>query len=325
VVTWTWFEYFILVAILISSITLAIENPLNNPDSMLSQCLVIINMTMTFIFLLESLLKVVATGFLFNGKTSYLRNPWNVVDFFIVFVSISSILTSSDLSVFKAVRVLRLLRPLRLIQRNEGLKIAVQALFMAIPNILYVSVIAGLFFAIFGMTGVNMFKGKFFSCNGITDLHLLNSVDNKSDCINKGGVWMNADSHFDNIFSAATTLFEMSTTEGWVNVMNKGVDSRGIDQQPKENTNMWYSLYFVLFIIIGSFFILNLFVGVVISTFNLEKETLGKNYLLTATQKEWIDTRMSIVKMKPITRNGYKNNPCLRVQDSKYFELFIIC
>lgn len=118
---------------------------------------------MTIIFLIEFMMKVIATGFVFNGKESYLRSSINIVDFFIVIVSVFSLFTDSDLSFFKVVRVLRLLRPLRVIQRNEGLKIAVQALLMAVPNILYVSVIALLFFAIFGMTGVNMFKGRFYS------------------------------------------------------------------------------------------------------------------------------------------------------------------
>lgn len=116
----------------------------------------------------------------------------------------------------------------------------------------------------------------------------------------------------------------MSTTEGWVSVMNLGVDARGVDLQPKENHNKGNAIYFILFIIIGSFFILNLFVGVVISTFNLEKENLGKNYLLTSTQKEWIDTRMNIIKMKPLKISDYKDNPFFKIVDSKYFEFFII-
>jgi hypothetical protein len=266
----------------------------------------------------------VANGFLFNGKTSYLRNPYNIIDFFIVIVSLISIVTDSNLSVFKSLRVLRLFRPLRVIQRNEGLKVAVHALLMAIPNILYVSVIASLFFAIFGMTGVNMFKGKFFNCQGITSNVVLNKVDDKIGCSNYGGIWQNSDSNFDNIFSASSALFEMSTTEGWVAVMYMGIDARGIDLQPKENSNRAYALYFILFIIIGSFFILNLFVGVVISTFNLEKENLGKNYLLTATQREWIDTRMNIGKMKPLNTSDYKNNLCSKILENKYFEIFII-
>jgi len=100
----------------------------------------------------------------------------------------------------------------------------------------------------------------------------------------------------------------MSTTEGWVNIMHKGVDATRIDKEPKLNNSRISALYFILFIIIGSFFILNLFVGVVISTFNLQRESLGKNYMLTATQREWIDTRMNIVKMKPMKTHDYKDS-----------------
>lgn len=135
---------------------------------------------------------------------------------------------------------------------------------------------------------------------------------------------MNSDSNFDNIIRASQTLFEMSTTEGWVTVMNFGIDSRGIDLQPKSNSNRLNSIYFILFIIIGSFFILNLFVGVVISTFNVEKENLGKNYLLTPTQKEWISARSNIVKMKPLKTSSYRKRPLYRFVTNKYFEIFIL-
>lgn len=318
-----YFEYFILVVIIISSITLALENPLNNPDSKLSKSLDIINIIMTSIFWIEFMMKVLANGLIFNGKQSYLRNPWNIIDFFIVIISILSIFTSNDLSFFKVIRVMRLLRPLKVIQRNEGLKVAVQALFMAIPNIFYVSVVAMLFFAIFGMTGVNMFKGKFFSWQGLDD-DALSKVINHDEWKDAGGFWENSDTNFDNIIQASMTLFEMSTTEGWIQVMNLGIDSRGIDKQPKENQNRANSIYFILFIIIGSFFILNLFVGVVISTFNLEKENLGKNYLLTNTQKEWINTRFNIVKMKPLKISNLKEKPWFKIINNKYFEVFII-
>ena len=55
-----------------------------------------------------------------------------------------------------------------------------------------------------------------------------------------------------------------------------------------------------MFIIIGSFFLLNLFVGVVISTFNRQKEKIGGNNLLTDRQKEWIDAKLETMKAKPI-------------------------
>jgi len=77
------------------------------------------------------------------------------------------------------------------------------------------------------------------------------------------------------------TLYQVSTTEGWVDVMFNGIDSIAVDYQMKENFTPFWSLFFVFFIIVGNFFVLNLFVGVVISTFNREKELLGKNFLLT--------------------------------------------
>ena len=169
-----------------------------------------------------------------------------------------------------------------------------------------------------------MFKGEFFSWNGIPDTSLAESVIDKYDWYNKGGVWINADSSFDNIVIASRTLFEMSTTDGWVDIMNNGVDSNGIDKQPIPRRSPIVAIYFIMFIVVGSFFILNLFVGVVISTFNLEKENLGKNYLLTATQKEWIDTRLDIVKIKPIKISAYANSPFYKIANSKYFEFLII-
>ena len=73
----------------------------------------------------------------------------------------------------------------------------------------------------------------------------------------------------------------MTTTEGWVDVMYNGLDSTGIDMQPVTNSNIWISLYFVAFMIIGSQFIINLFVGVVIDNFNTikEKEELGNMFV----------------------------------------------
>lgn len=97
---------------------------------------------------------------MFNGKWSYLRRPWYVLDFVIVLISIvSQTPLSND---FKVIKVLRILR---IISRNEGLKIAVRALYHALPNILNVTVIMLIFFLIFGVIGVSQFKGKFYFCS----------------------------------------------------------------------------------------------------------------------------------------------------------------
>jgi hypothetical protein len=74
----------------------------------------------------------------------------------------------------------------------------------------------------------------------------------------------------------------MSTTEGWVDMMWAGVDIPDqIDNVPIRNNKLSIIIYFVTFIIVGSLFFINLFVGVVISSFNNEKEKLGGNHMLS--------------------------------------------
>lgn len=77
------------------------------------------------------------------------------------------------------------------------------------------------------------------------------------------------------------SMFGMITTEGWLDVMFAVVDSNKIDLVPERNLHPGYIVYFGIFMIVGSLFILNLFVGVVINTFNVEKEKLSHNGLMT--------------------------------------------
>lgn len=73
----------------------------------------------------------------------------------------------------------------------------------------------------------------------------------------------------------------MTTTEGWVNVMFSGVDSVGPDMQPQQNANIYTIIFFIAFMIVGSQFMINLFVGVVIDNFNMikEKEELDNTFV----------------------------------------------
>lgn len=77
------------------------------------------------------------------------------------------------------------------------------------------------------------------------------------------------------------SLFVMCTVEGWVTFMYSAVDSVGIRMHPKLNFNLSYQLLFLIFMIFGSMFITNLFVEVVINTFDKEKQKIDRNYMLT--------------------------------------------
>jgi len=96
---------------------------------------------LTIIFLLESCMKTFAYGFIFCGKNSYLRYGWNSLDFGIVAISTISLFNSFNLSILKILRLLRVTRPLKMISRNEMLRISISSLFRAVPQTINVILI----------------------------------------------------------------------------------------------------------------------------------------------------------------------------------------
>jgi hypothetical protein len=66
------------------------------------------------------------------------------------------------------------------------------------------------------------------------------------------------------------------------------VDGVGQEMQPSLNYAKGNILLFIVLIMILSLLFLNLFVGVVIETFNKEKEALSLNSLLTSGERDWI-------------------------------------
>ena len=182
----------------------------------------------TAIFCLESLLKIIVYGFVINGPESYLRISWNIMDFIIVIFSIISILLSDlNIQFIKVIRMLRVLRPLRMISRNEGLKLAVLSLINAVPSIINALVISILFYILFGIFGTNYFKGTFYYCvtDNISSFTNVSDLITKWDCLNSGGEWINSIINFDNILFSMMSLFILSSTEGWTDIMYKGVDA----------------------------------------------------------------------------------------------------
>lgn len=70
--------------------------------------------------------------------------------------------------------------------------------------------------------------------------------------------------NFDNVLQAALTLFQISTTELWVDTMYRGLAAVGIDQQPRDGASPALAMFFVVFIVFGGFFVLQLFVATTI-------------------------------------------------------------
>ena len=246
-----------------------------DPESDLMAKIATANIVFTCIFIVEALIKIISYGFAFNGTSSYLNNGWNQIDFLIVLLSTVDIAFSDAkaLSVFRIVRILRILRPIRLISRNESLKIAYGALVKSLPKIIKMMFLTAFFIFVISIVQVYLYSGQFYHCHtDHLDMDLLQfrkRIKTKWDCLNYGGEWIKPDFNFDDIQSSFLTLNSLSSTEGWVGVMWSCADVMGLDMQPKENAKKYFgSLEMVIIFFFISILFMNIFIGIVIETFN---------------------------------------------------------
>ncbi|CAC5424663.1 CACNA1G [Mytilus coruscus] len=324
-----WFDNSVLFFIALNCITLAMERPDIPPNSDERQFLNYSNYGFTFIFALEMTIKVSAKGLLI-GKHAYLKSGWNVMDGFLVLISLTDIFISLSASssprifgILRVFRLLRTLRPLRVISRAPGLKLVVQTLLSSLRPIGNIVLICCTFFIIFGILGVQLFKGSFYYCKGLNVRHVVNKTECLSDPHNK---WVNQKYNFDDLGQALMALFVLASKDGWVSIMYTGLDAVGVDMQPKENYNEWRLIYFISFLLLVGFFVLNMFVGVVVENFHKCREDQEKEERERRQKKR---SQKMEQKRKKLNRPAYWSNysPCRlvihQVVNSKYFDLAI--
>ncbi|XP_049881601.1 muscle calcium channel subunit alpha-1-like isoform X3 [Pectinophora gossypiella] len=299
------FGNIILVCIMLSSAMLAAEDPLDAAQKgfrnwLLSQ----FDVFFTSIFTLELFLKLVTYGLILH-QGAFLRSAFNVLDMLVVCVSLISMsFKSGSISVVKILRVFRVLRPLRAINRAKGLKYVVKCVIVAIKTIGNIMLVTYLLQFMFAVVGVQLFKGKFFRCNDISKM-------TKDECqgtylvFEKGNYavrdreWTRYDFHFDNVMKGMLTLFTVSTFEGWPGLLYVSIDSNAEDRGPITNFRPIVAAYYIIYIIIIAFFMVNIFVGFVIVTFQNEGEQEYKNCELDKNQRNCIEFAL---KAKPIRR-----------------------
>ncbi|XP_051565573.1 sodium channel protein type 2 subunit alpha-like [Myxocyprinus asiaticus] len=263
IVEHNWFETFIIFMILLSSGALAFEDIYLDTRKNIKTILEYADKIFTCIFILEMLLKWVAYGF-----AKYFTNLWCWLDFVIV-------------------------------------DVVVNALLGAIPSILNVLLVCLIFWLIFSIVGVNFFAGKFFECvNVTTDQRLpFTEVNNMSQCKsfdNNATHWKHLKINFDNVGNGYLALLQVATFKGWMPIMYAAVDSRNINDQPIYEVNKYMYIFFIVFIILGAFFTLNLFIGVIIDNFNQQKKKFGgQDIFMTEEQKKYYNAMKKLGSKKP--------------------------
>lgn len=292
------------------------KDPLDDP-------LVIFNIVVTVYFVFEFLIKVFAYGFLFTPRAYIVDpwNAMDFTVLLIsAFDAIMTLMGEATNEWTRILRLLRILRPLRMIKHAEGMKVIINALIKCGPMVFAVMVLNMVFYLIFATLGVGMFKGQFRSCVGVPGqpsdwtelphyddstntpytevldyqgvqlvstgkLRLVESESdlNQLDCTTLGGSWSNPPYNFDNVFQAFKALFIVSTLEGWIDVMHAGMDCAGEGNAPIRDNQFNNFLFFWMFVILGAYFVTNIFVGVMVNFFS---ESSGSG-LLTQAQKQW--------------------------------------
>uniref|UniRef100_A0A3Q3EXS5 Voltage-dependent L-type calcium channel subunit alpha n=1 Tax=Labrus bergylta TaxID=56723 RepID=A0A3Q3EXS5_9LABR len=308
------FTNLILIFIMLSSVSLAAEDPIRN-FSARNIVLGYFDYAFTAIFTVEILLKMTAFG-AFLHKGAFCRNYFNLLDLLVVGVSLVSFGIHSALYYYQLnpliLRVLRVLRPLRAINRAKGLKHVVQCVFVAIRTIGNIMIVTTLLQFMFACIGVQLFKGKFYRCTDdaksspdeCKGTYILYNNGETAIPMVKERIWYNSDFNFDNVLMAMMALFTVSTFEGWPTLLYKAIDSHRENLGPIYNYRIEISIFFIIYIIIIAFFMMNIFVGFVIVTFQEQGEKEYKNCELDKNQRQCVEYAL---KARPVRRYIPKN------------------
>ncbi|CAL8078238.1 unnamed protein product [Calicophoron daubneyi] len=307
------FGNIVLACILVSSILLAAEDPLHANSHRN---------------------KMISYGFILH-EGAFCRNAFNMLDLVVVCVAlVSFVLQNQTISAVKILRVLRVLRPLRAINRAKGLKHVVQCMVIAVKSIGNIVLVTFLLIFMFGVIGVQLFKGKFYSCSDIsrhTEAECTGSFIEYEDMsldkpVLRRREWQNNLFNFDNVPNALLTLFTVATFEGWPGLLYISIDSNAENYGPITNYRPVVALFYITYIIVIPFFMINIFVGFVIVTFQREGESEYKNCELDKNQRKCIEYALKARPRRRYIPKGHLQYKIWSVVVSKKFEIFIfIC
>ncbi|KXZ47565.1 hypothetical protein GPECTOR_34g724 [Gonium pectorale] len=325
------FEYLMFGLILLNCMAMAMENPYITPGSSMEKALVWSNVGFTALFSVEALLKMFAYTFV-----AYIKRITNQVDFLIVVTSLLEIIlmtVSSSVGVVSALRVLRAIKPLRLLTRSAGMRLVFKSVTMSLMSMANVSIVCILFFLIFAILGVQLFAGRFYRCND-------NSVSGKAECVGNftspithttiPRTWTNDFPNFDNTGNALLCCFITATLNGYteimVNAMSSPVEK---DFQPRQFQQPGAFFWFFGFIVVVAFTLINLYVGVIFSQFSkIRMLSETGSAFLTSEQNEWAELTKMVFRLKPPDKaqlpTGRLRRSVHHMAHSRSFEYFIL-
>jgi Ni,Fe-hydrogenase I cytochrome b subunit len=326
------FDNFSLLIIILNTIFILISDPRDN-DNIANTS----DQYFLYWYTFECILKIIAYGFVMT-ENAYLKDYWNCLDFFVVFVGwISWILertmNGKKISGLAGLRAFRILRPLKTVKSVKGLRKLVIALLASISHLAETTIVLFFFFIIFDIAGVQMWQGLFLRrcmslnygylislnekktmCTYDSDCSEYNTNGNKYICVKAYRNPNNGVINFDNVLYGFVTVFVIVTLEGWAEIYV--FVSRTFKDKIQINPIIIFA-YFHFFVMIGGFYLINLFLAVTNSEFEkievTRKELIGKKsfYLLIKSRydlkekaKQEKKKKERALKNKNLTKSG---------------------
>ncbi|CAG7728468.1 unnamed protein product, partial [Allacma fusca] len=347
VVNLRYFDLFIMLVITLSSIALAAEDPVVEHSDW-NEYLNFLDYAFTGVFTVEMVLKVVDLGVVFHPG-SYCRDLWNILDAIVVICALIAFIftqgsspdggavlsneLTNKLNTIKSLRVLRVLRPLKTIKRVPKLKAVFDCVVNSLKNVFNILIVYILFHFIFAVIAVQLFNGRFQKCTDVSRMtkpvcqgFYFVFEDELSPPSVEQRKWDTQDFHYDNVFMAMLTLFAVQTGEGWPQVLQNSMAATDEDRGPLPHHRIEMSLFYVVYFIVFPFFFVNIFVALIIITFQEQGEAELQDGEMDKNQKSCIDFAIGarpLERYMPKDRDSVKYK-IWRMVASTPFEYFIM-
>jgi hypothetical protein len=295
------FNYILVLLIIGNVIIISLDHPCINPSSKRKKVIDVLNYFFNIIFIIEAIIKIVNQGLLLN-KNAYLRSIINIIDFCCIIIGLIDMgLTDKNIRYIRSVRMIRIVKPIRIITNSENLYLMSKTLVSSIYALSNLLIACLIFMFILSMIGVSIFKDSlYYYC-------LENPKYNEEQCIKYNGKWIYNDNNFSNFFKSLKVMFELMVAEDWSNLMRLG-------SLTKSNKN--YEFFFVIIILLLHMLFLNLIIAIVIQNYDNIKQQ--RNYIkeLTEPEREWVHIQKIFMKYHPL--------PKIRIPKEKSFKRLLI-
>ena len=166
------FDLFITIILIVSTCHQIIDTFLT--DDFQNYIFDIIDLVISFIYIIELMIKVIALGFV-GDQGSYLTYNWNKLDFFVIIITVIDVFNKiaflvnetmvEALSFFNYLKLLRNLRTLRLLAKSDNVKKIIGSLLDSASSILKVLGIVFVVFVMFSIMGITLFYKLYNTCS----------------------------------------------------------------------------------------------------------------------------------------------------------------